>query len=687
LPARPPTPPRDAGKEAEREKELLPVTARSAVDTPPSKPTAVSPQPRGSNGVKRVGFSPWPTYHDIPHLGVSSSPDSRAQRQTPLSRETKPLKSILKAQNERTPLTPEDLDHKLSNFSPQIPGSFRKMLQAIIQQLSSPSRDTRRDAYMSINGVIKAYQGLPEVQAVIDKIDLLQQFLARDLAWKDPTGILDTQIVTQAAQLACSILTMKESAAALDDDFRAFVADRCITCLEQVDLSRAILKVHLHVLAVQRFQTNILTTTRVEKLVNALQKIEDRTSTVVARLMIYQRLIEQAPAAMLSRISDWIENVFHGLLSSVSEVQTRAINTCTAAGLHLGHQQAAARAIHELWDKETENGKSYGDFFNDHLTQLSKDPAKAVVAPQIWAAVILFFRNRRRSIDKWSKFRDWLLTLQKSLNSGNVEVKQHATFAWNKLVYTVMPDGNTSDTLYSMLKVPITASLERKGSDKTSQEMRQIAVDSYCNLLHYALRPALSPEELDRAWINFVQPILAVMSKHSARGQFSACRILHGLLKKTTGAWNEHAATEKEPIKADDLPRLDVRWVRSRLDKFIKLLEPWILAGMSQSTESNKALTSIWRSLMTAVAGAGAQEVRTSAELKVAIAHLTNLFRRIWFAPSQASSTSYSAWLDRYQSLLGDAIGILGPSYFVEDVLTMTNEDGVEVAPTPSHRP
>ncbi|KXT00266.1 hypothetical protein AC578_1230 [Pseudocercospora eumusae] len=712
LPTRPPTPPRDlnkdsdkvvdvhvddalrfleqghdepgqSGKAAEKEKEL----PRSAVDTPPSKATAVSPQPRGSNGAKRVDFSPWPTYHDVPQLGVSSSPDNRAQRQTPLSRHTKPLKSILKAQNPREPLTPEDLDNRLSKFSPQIPGSFRKMLHGIIQQLSSPSRDTRRDAYMSINGVIKAYQGLPEVQAVIDKIAILQQFLARDLAWKDSTGVLDTQIVTQAAQLTCSILTMKESAASLDDDFRAFVADRCITCLEQADLSRAILKVHLHVLAVQRFQTNILTIARVEKLVNALQAIEDRTSTVVARLVIYHRLIEQAPAAMLNRISDWIENVFHGLLSSVPEVQSRAINTCTTAGLHLGHQQAAARAIHELWDKEIEDGKSYGDFVNSQLTQLSADPAKAVVVPQIWAAVILFFRNRRRSIDKWSKFRDWLLTLQKSLNSGNVDVKQHATFAWNKLVYTVMPDGNTSDTLYSMLKVPITASLERKGSDKTSQEMRQIAVDSYCNLLHYALRPVLSHEELDRAWINFVQPILAIMSKHSARGQFSACRILHGLLKKTSGAWNEHAATEKEPIKADDLPRLDVRWVRSRLDKFIKLLEPWILAGMCQSSESNKALTSIWRSLMTAVAEAGGQEVRTSTELKVAVAQLTNLFRRIWFAQSQTCSTSYSAWLDRYQYLLGDAIEILGPSHFVEDILTVTSEEGVEVAPTPSHRP
>ncbi|KXT17202.1 hypothetical protein AC579_325 [Pseudocercospora musae] len=704
LPTRPPTPPRDlnkaaddalrfleqghdepgqTGKAAEEEKEL----PRSAVDTPPSKATAVSPQPRGSNGAKRVDFSPWPTYHDVPQPGVSSSPNNRAHRQTPLSRQTKPLKSILKAPNEREPLTPEDLDNRLTNFSPQVPGSFRKMLQRIIQQLSSPSRDTRRDAYMSINGVIKAYQGLPEVQAVVDKIDLLQQFLARDLAWKNSTGVLDTQIVTQAAQLTCSILTMKESAASLDDDFRAFVADRCIACLEQAGLPRAILKVHLHVLAVQRFQTNILITARVDKLVNALQKIEDRTSTVVARLMIYQRLIEQAPAAMLNRISDWIENVFHGLLSSVSEVQTRAINTCTTAGLHLGHQQAAARAIHELWDKETEDGKSYGDFVNTQLTQLSTDPAKAVLVPQTWAAVILFFRNRRRSIDKWSKFRDWLLTLQKSLNSGNVEVKQHATFAWNKLVYTVMPDGNTSDTLYSMLKVPIAASLERKGSDKTSQEMRQIAVDSYCNLLHYALRPVLSHEELDRAWINFVQPILAIMSKHSARGQFSACRILHGLLKKTSGAWNEHAATEKEPIKADDLPRLDVRWVRSRFDKFIRLLEPWVLAGMSQSSESNKALTSIWRSLMTAVAEAGGQEVRTSTELKVAVAQLTNLFRRIWFAQSQTCSTSYSAWLDRYQSLLGDAIGIIGPSHFVEDILTVTSEDGVEVAPTPSHRP
>jgi hypothetical protein len=588
-------------------------------------------------------------------------------------------------------LTPDDIGNtSLGYFSPQEPGSFRKMLYSVLQQLESTSRDARQDAYLAINGALKTYDNIPGVagmQALVDQMGRVTQFLSRDMCWKDAAGRLDSIIVVQAIRLTCAIMLNPQSRKAIDQDFQAFVIDRSTFVLEQLDMPKSVVKGHLQLLCMQRSSPDIMTSARADKLVNVLQKIESRNSMIVARLIIYQRLVEQAPATMLNRMRDWIEHVFHGVLSSITDVQRRAIDTFTQVGMLLGNHPQTAKIIHEICERDVEEGQSYVDYLSSQLLKIMADKEKAAVVPEIWTAVVLCFRTKRRPVTVWPRFKGWLLLLQKCLNSSDMAIKRSSNIAWNRLVFTILPDSTVSETMRSMLKVPIVTGLERRGNGEYSQQLRQLALDSYCNLLHYSLRPELPVEELDLAWDMYVGPVLTNLANHNSKGSHIACQILHGLLQKSSGVWNVNAAIEPTPIRPEDLPGLDVRWVRSRAEKFIQVLEPLLIASMRSTSTLKRAIDETWRLFLQAISEASSQEIKSSNELKVAIAQLTNLFRRLW-ATSSSTDPDYDVadWLSRYQSLLKVTIDLIGTTQFQEDILVRTGTEEVEVAPTPSHR-
>lgn len=688
------TTPSDVGTTMNQSTDMRGSKSDGVINTSTPKKATASPHARGSS-TKKVEFLPYPTFYKIPGIGQSSSPvPSHHQppvRPSPLGHGTvsKPLKSILKPAADPSPCTPDGANDAsaLGYFSPQDPEGFRQMLHSILLQLEGPSRDARKDAYMAITGAIKAYNRVPDPQLLGEKMARLTQCLSRDLAWKDPSGNLDSQIVQYALNLTCAILFDQQTSGLFDLDFQAFVIDRSIFVLEQADMAKVVVKGHLHLLCVQRFPRAVFGAGRAERLINVMQNMETRNSMVAARLVIYQRLIERAPTAMLNRIKDWIEHVFHALLSSVADIQRRAIDVCTQMGMLLGHHPQTAKAISELCEKELEEGQTYGDYLNMQLIQMTSDKEKAPLVPEIWVAVVLCFRTKRCPVGKWPKFRDWLLTIQKCLNSSDMAVKRPANIAWNRLVFTVMPDSSTTELLRSMLKVPILAGLERRGASELSQQLRQLSLDSYCNLLHYAMRPELAHDELDLAWDMYVGPILTKVSKTGSKGRNTAFRVLHGLLTKTGGTWNVNAANEHDPIQPADLPRLDVRWVRSRMARFMAVMEPMILASPVMALDTQRAVDSCWRSLMAAIAEAGSQEVKASNELKDAIALAVVFFRRLWASGKALTPDDDNVgWLNRYQSMLELTVESLGPGHFVDDILTKTNTDDIEAAPTPSHR-
>ena len=702
LPARPPTPPREISKAIDAAISFL-EDSNEVENALISKPIAPGPKievesPSSSRGIqticnpaKRVDFSPNPTFHPIARVGPTSSPSHKLSKHTRPARDLRPGRSILKQAHVASPLTPDDLESRLSYFSPQIPGSFAKMLQSVLRQLASPTISDRLDAYLVLNGTLKTHEGVPDPQSMAAKMGLLMQFVSRDMAWKDASGGLDVNIVTQALKLVIALLFDPKLSVALDDDFRTFLVDRSIAMLEQSETQKAIVKTHLFLLAQQRFNASIMTPGRADRIITALGSIEDHhsgNSVVASRLVIYQRLLERVPAVMAGRSKDWLPNTFHGMLSSVQDVRMRAIELCTVAGLALGTQPSATKALNEMFQNEDEEGRTYCDYLNIRLLKMTGDKDAAAYVPQICAAVILFFRNKRAPLENWNKFKAWLLVLQRCMNASDSIVKYQASLAWNKLVFTVMPNASTSPTMYNMLSLPIISNMEKSGKDKFSRQCRQFGIDSYYNLLHYSLRPGLTHEELDRAWNTYVGPWLSKHVRTSELGRRTACEILQGLCKPSAGAWNANAANEPTAIRVDELPRLDPRWVRSRLSKILVVLEPVIQSSMLSTSGNESNIDSALRAVLSSVVDAGAQEVKTSNDTKEGVAHLVNMLSSLWRnCAATALAGSPEVFAARYTASLSMVIEKLGAPLLTEPILIKEKEGvSLEAAITPAHR-
>ena len=703
LPLRPPTPPRDISKAIDdaisflddgNEVEQLtskPRLEQQVIATSELTPTSSQDTTSLSTLTKKVGFS----LHSIDHKNSRpeqlSSPSTRLAKGSPSSaKDAKPLKSILKP-SYAPPPTPEELASGLGYFSSTEPQTPTKMLLSACQQLAGPSRSQRLDAYSTMNGALQAYENVPETTALLQKIRPLTQFLSRDIISKDSCDTLDTQIVNQALKLTSAILHSQELSHALDDEFRHFLLDRCIAVLEQTYVPKQMVKAHMHLLTQQRFRAPVMNSGRADRILNALQAIEDRCSgnnVVATRLTIYYRLLEQAPAVMLTRARDWLEHVFHGMLSSIKDVRIRAIDACTKAGLLLGLQPHAAKVLSEMFETEVEDGQTYCDYLRIRLLEMISANETGQYVPQIWSAVVLFYRSKRRPLEKWAQFKSWLTIIQKCLNASDLTIRYQSTLAWNKLVFAIMPDSSTPKQTMTMLKLPICSGMDKRGTDKYSKQVRSFALNSYYNLLHYGLRPGLSNEELDNAWEAFVEPVLSSAVSSGGKGWFLTCHVLHGLLNGNSGVWNGEAAMQLDAIKPEDLPKLDPRWVRSRLAKILKLLEPAIFQSMLCANDANGALDATWHALMQALADARKQEVKTTIDLKDAIALLVGLFRRLWNGCDPKHLVVEGGyWIERYVALLDTMLVGIGAGPFTEDILATTMEDIVEVAPTPSHRP
>jgi hypothetical protein len=434
-----------------------------------------------------------------------------------------------------------------------------------------------------------------------------------------------------------------------------------------------------------------MTPGRAEKLIAALNTIQDRcsgSSIIPARLIIYHRILEQAPGSMLSKMREWTAHVFHGLLSNIKEARSRALETLTAAGLSLGTNFQAAKGIYELFERDTGESETYGDFFLGRLRAMIEDSEMAPFVPQVWAAIILFLRSKRRPFERWPSIKNWLMILQQCLNSSDNDTRHQAHIAWNKLVFAVMPDSTTSDNFRSMLKVPIQVGLKTRVKDKHSQVQRALAMESYCNLVYYALRPGLSHDDLDRAWALYIDEVLGSVARYSSRGLQFTCNVLQGLFSRGDAVWNVNAANEPRAVKPEDLPRLEPRWMRSRFVQIIKLIEPILAMDLNTQVTDRAHVDLFWQACLMSIAEAGSQEVKTSNELKEVIAQLTNLFRRLWSTNAGLqSSTEISTWLTRFQHLFKVAVETLGRGHFVQNFLTTTSADEVEANLTPSSRP
>lgn len=702
---KPPTPPREADHDhGETKNNSLSrvysqdITVRTSSNITPNS-SAESSNPASGATRKKVEWDDETT----------SSP---ILQPLPVSGERKPIKSILKPYN-GVIIQSLDLGTTTKLSPPHAYGSLAAMLESIAQQLAGADRNSKMDAYTTLSGSIKASDNVPELRALKEKLPLLQQFMKRDLTARTAPGALDTPLVINDLILLSSFLHKTAIADILTPDFSAYVVDHAIKTFGEPGTSKDVVKHLMFILAQQSFSVKIMNVERVGKLINALHEIESYVtgkSIVTGRLNIYRNLIRKSRAHMLAN-TEWIDDLFSDMLSSLKDTRTHAIELGLEAGLVLGTESKASRAVTELFLRDRKEDRSipkFGEYYVKRLqTMISKkDDGGSSSVPQIWSATILFLRCRPRQLEQWAFWKDWLTTIQECFNCSDAQTKLEANLAWNRLVFAIRPDEKTSPNIINMLSLPLLEQLKRKG--KSTSKTRRATLGSICVLLYYSFKPSSTGAQLDLYWDHYVSPIVGKTltpsnildsQEFATKDLVDACLILRGLFDSTTPrVYKETRAMEISTVETtmemSELPALESKWLRKSASRVFPVLHP-LLEGLYWDLANNgTAVTTLWKAYITSIASPAVKEVKVSNETMGSVACIFNFLYRVWHTgpknlrslpPSDESGSE--RFLEAFSTIALSMIEKLGPLPFTEKLLSMGNQDTFIAIATPSHRP
>ena len=604
------------------------------------------------------------------------------------------MKSILKPYDQPPSVQPDNQQTQCGfNLSADDCRSSPEMLRSLMQQLASETRSARLDAYLSLGGALKAHDGAPPLEDLADFIGPLMQFIRRDLtAEVADTSAIDTPLATQAIKLAIALLWFPQVSRKMNSDFCTYLVDHAIRSIENPNIPKALTNHYMHFLGQQKFSSQVMTMARATRLLNTLDGSADSVrgnSAAAERLLIYQRLLAQAPSVMASNPVLWVDHLFVGMLSSVAGVRSRAINFGTDAALTLGIQKAVSSTVSDVFNRDFEGG-TFAAYLADRLQKMALDKVDSHHVPRIWTVVILFLRSKHHQLERWEHMKCWLEIMEKCFNSSDIQLKFQANLAWNRFVLAVNPDEDTDRNMIQTLHRPISGQLKRRAQGKTSKETRKFALSSLCNLLYYSMPPMSSYSRLDLYWQEYVSRVFRSFLGSSAQEANQGCYVLAAMFDGSqTKSWDINRAIDLNLVRPEEISRLDPRWVRSRTNTIIQVIElalsraPWIIASAVEPP-----VKQLWTNFIGTLADAGVKEIKVSSDLMEAIASLFNMLQRIWErgpdALGKPSENPEEDFVRRFTFLCNTMLNGLGTISFTEKVLSQDFEGHYESVATTS---
>lgn len=705
---RPPTPPKELREtQVEEDPETLqflqdpfgiqkPVAALSSsaaasLNTPDSSPSSELTDPLlSSSRKKRVSFEP-KTCTIPAHLTAQPWTPQRSSplRPLPQLRVSKPLKPILKATESISTPTSTDEGVAAHKFE-----TFADMLESIVKMLAQGGRSSKIDAYNTLNRTMQAYDKVPDVQALISKMVLFEQFIRRDMQSIGISGTgPDSQLQSQALKLLMALVRIPELKTVMEDEFCAFIIDRITVVAADRSMPKQVINHHLALLMQQNFRPRTMTVARVEKILEVLDTIHDRVSgfSVQAyRIRVYRKLIQQRKDVMAKHTEGWFKHLLQGMLMNQKDIHGSAMDTAICAARDIGSERIVNKAVLSLLNRVRSDSDSdtFGKLFAQKLEKtLLQDSAASV--PSVWGIITAFLQNSLEE-RKFTAIRDWLEVFQSCVSSENESVRIQANIAFGFLVYAVDISESTSVAWCNMFFSISKHQLERRQAKKAEIDS---ATSGYLTLLYYALRPTASHIQLDRYWkelvANFWRPQAHKSKKHAA----AACRITSTLLNGSRKPWIQQRALELRPhfmIQHGELPVLDPKWVRKAVKSILQFVEtlleatPWT----PEELEDEPAKT-MWLALLDALVEASSKEVMASTETKDAVAHVVNMLRRMWDSHTAKLALPQRegvTWADKYCFLIETVVQKLDAYQFADKFLARNRQDEFEVATTPSNR-
>lgn len=698
LPARPPTPPREAIHEVDAAlpRQLLVsqvVHPRTSLHTPPN---VYSPNPASSSTSRRkkVGFSAQAEYKEPP---VYTEALVGKHQPTPVSlpsSSSRPVKSILKATTLANPL--ESVPN--SQFDGSTPDQFNiaAMLESTIQQLAGADALSKLNAYRTLVEGLRASNNLPDRIALQDRMSLFTQFIQRDITAKTAAGSPDTQLIIAALTLLNTFLHFPGIASTLPNDFGIFIVDHCIRSFEDGQTSKEIARHLMQLVRSQNFSPKVMTSDRVGRLVTSLNKIEQHLqgkSILMYRICIYQRLVKQCRQQMITH-SDWMLDMFTDMLSTMKEIRSAAIGLGLEAAFNLGREKTVTKKVTEILKfSRGEEKKKYIDFYAERLTEMANDDTERLAVPRIWSVMILFLAD---SDKKWSVLVPWMTIMQACFNGRDFQVRREANHAWCRLVYRLEVDDRClSAKSLNILIRPLIQQLERKWTGKHPEELRKVLMGCICNLFYYTFDPTGNPAMLDTYWDRCLKVLMEqFLDRKKDRAQdnmIQAALILTGLFDHSrTRTWKDDHVLENPLVKPDELPAIDAKWIRRNAARVFTIVGPILETNFLELSNVESPFCKLWQALIGAVAGAGKQEVMVSSETMTFMAHSFDLLVKIWSkgpGSSEDRGRGLSAkFLESTRHFLKTMIE--SPRLpFTEKVFLINKQDGIKAVSTPQHRP
>lgn len=697
---RPPTPPREAEKEADGAVKSILSRASSSdpqdsLQTPPTANTPTStdvPDSKlmSSRARKRVVWSAHTEYKDPIDYRSIEKPHKSSPLSVP-SPASKPIKGILKPSPSPNPLSlSSSVDFDAASGQPNI----IEMLDSTIKQLAGSDRDSKLDAYMVLSRALKASNNLPDRVALQDKMSLFMQFIQRDITSKTDTGALDSSLINHALTLLATFLHFPAIASTLTSDFGIFIVDHSIRAFEDASTPKDIVRHLMQVIAFQNFSPKVMTSDRVGRLVAALHQIEDHLkgkSIVMSRIHIYKRLVKQARIHMVTH-SNWFKDTLSDMLSTVKDIRAQAINLATEAGFALRSDKQLLRKVGEIF-QTTNDDQTYIEFYIHKLQEMLKDRSSASAVPQIWSAIILFMRC---PLERWQYYGPWLTLAQSAFNTADASTKQEANFAWNRYIYLTLADSKTTPKVLGTLCQPLLSQLRRKANPKQLEEavrLQRTVIGGICNLYYYAFAPGNDKFSPDTIWDVAVQPVLSQLISLDGKPEIpgdclmQAGRILASLLDVATPRmWRQDRILETPPANPDELPPLDSKWVRRNSDKVFRTVGPLLEKRFLDLANKDSLVFRLWHALVGSVAAASAKDIKVSEDTAKFFAHAFGLLTKMWLAGIPASDSVHSpAFLSSIRNFIEILVKALGMLPFTEKKLAMTMTNTFEPIATPSN--
>ncbi|KAK6365759.1 hypothetical protein LTS17_011146 [Exophiala oligosperma] len=618
-----------------RRKTSLLKSLANATGTPESP--ASFPPSSNSGSRKRVEFSPWTNTHESlpgPQRLPSSLPRAKP---IPSSSECQSaLKSILK------PAAVGEHILQSRDVRPYENRSMNEMMESIVNQLSQDDRSVSVDAYRTLAGVIREYDEIPEEAVLKSKLTTIFKYIKRDLlrqAKPNESQIADTNLMTQALKVLVIFVWNRDYASLLSDEHRVFILDRSIQVIAEHNASKSVIIHYLHLLATQDFRSGLVNSSnRVPRLLEAMKVLPEYikgNGIVSERLLVYQKLLEQAKAAMKAKADLWVEELLIGMTNPLKDIRDKAMSLGLKACLVFPISSSIASTVRAVLERELDSERTFSSAMCRRLEKMVSTKEEVSQVPQIWAIVILLSNGLDTRVDNWAEMKDWLKVIQRCFNCSETAIRQQSILAWNRLVYVVRPH-EASDTYTSMLAKPLAVQLERSGAEKGVKVTRAPAVSSYCNLLYYAFRPAATHKQYTRVWNEYIVKVMksSFFDKNTANPDL-ACRVLIALLwnsSKSTKVWNENRALESTPVEPEELPTIDCKWVRARSAAIVEMFRVLFrYSSWGASGQSDRAYIAVaWTHFLKAIREASSKEIKPSSETKQATAVVVEFLSSLW---------------------------------------------------------